>query len=65
MFISRNAAFAMRHEKSRDEVLYTVSSGGMIQQFNTWLDHIEALPPDQCLSGADAIDYISRCIKLL
>ena len=37
----------------------------MIRHMNTWQDHMESLPPDLCLTGEDAMDYISRCIKLL
>ena len=65
MFLSRNAAFALQHKESADRVLYTLSSRKMIGHMNTWLDHIQALPNDQCLTGTDAIDYIARCIKLL
>jgi len=65
MFISRNAAFALQHRDGQDRVLYTVNSNRMIAHFNHWLDHIEALPQDQCLHGQDAIDYIDRCIRLI
>ena len=65
MFLSRNAAFALQHKNNTDRVLYTLSSRKMIGHMNTWLDHIQLLPDDQCLSGTDAIDYIARCIKLL
>ncbi|MBQ3256470.1 MAG: hypothetical protein IJA67_03545 [Oscillospiraceae bacterium] len=65
MFLSRNAAFALQHKESTDRVLYTLSSRKMIGHMNTWLDHLQTLPNDQCLSGTDAIDYIARCIKLL
>lgn len=65
LFLSPSAAFALEHSEERDKVMYTLSSTSMIQHLNTWLDHIESLPPDQCLTGGDAIDYIARCIKLL
>ncbi len=65
LFLSRSAAFALKHDDGRDQVTYTLTSTPMIDHLNTWLDHIEALPPDQCLSGAEAIEYISRCIQLL
>ena len=65
IFTSRSAAFALRHDSRGDRVRYTVTSSGMIRHLNTWLDHLEALPPEECLSGKDAADYISRCIKLL
>ncbi len=65
LFLSRSAAFALKNDAGRDRVMYTVSSTAMIEHLNTWLDHIEALPAEQCLSGADAIEYISRCIQLL
>lgn len=65
MFLSRNAAFALQHNDSSDRVLYTLSSRKMIGHMNTWLDHICALPEDQCLTGQSAVDYIARCIKLL
>lgn len=65
MFLSRNAAFALKNDTTRDQVMYTLSSNNMIDQLNIWLDHVEALPSDQCLTGNDAIEYISRCIRLL
>lgn len=65
IFTSRSAAFALRHDDRGDRVRYTVTASGMIRHLNTWLDHLEALPPEECLSGKDAADYISRCIKLL
>lgn len=65
MFLSRSAAFALSHSDSSDKVLYTLSSRKMIGHMNTWVDHIQSLPDDQCLSGTDVIDYIARCIKLL
>ena len=65
IFTSRSAAFALRHDDCGDRVRYTVTASGMIRHLNTWLDHLEALPPEECLSGKDAADYISRCIKLL
>lgn len=65
LFLSRSAAFALKHDAGADQVAYTVTSTPMIDHLNTWLDHMESLPPDQCLSGADAIEYISRCIQLL
>ena len=65
MFLSRNAAFALQHKSRADKVLYTLSSRGMIGHMNTWMDHLQALPDDQCLTGKDAVDYIARCIKLL
>ena len=65
IFTSRSAAFALRHGTDGDRVRYTVTSSGMIRHLNTWFDHMEALPPEECLTGKDAADYISRCIKLL
>ena len=65
MFLSRSAAFALQHNENSDKVLYTLSSRKMIGHINTWADHIQQLPDDQCLTGTDAIDYIARCIKLL
>lgn len=65
LFLSQHTAFALTNEENRDRVAYTVSSTGMNRQLNVWLDHMEALPPEQCLTGQDAIAYISRCIRLL
>lgn len=65
LFLSPSAAFSLKHQDTRDQVLYTLSSPAMIRHMNTWLDHMESLPPDLCLTGEDAMDYISRCIKLL
>lgn len=65
LFLSRSAAFALKNDAGRDRVMYTVTSAPMIGHLNTWLDHIESLPAGQCLSGPDAIEYISRCIRLL
>ena len=65
MFLSRSAAFALQHNNTSDRILYTLSSRKMIGHMNTWADHIQSLPEDQCLSRKDAVDYIARCIKLL
>ena len=37
----------------------------MIRQLNMWLNHMQKLPSEQCLTGQDAADYIARCIHLL
>lgn len=65
MFVSRNAAFALQNLAQLDTVRYTVTSTPMIRQLNRWLDHMQAMPSDQCLTGADALSYIERCIRLL
>ena len=65
LFLSQHTAFALANEEHRDRVSYTVSSAGMVRGLNIWLDHMEQLPPEQCLTGEDAIRYISQCIRLL
>lgn len=65
LFTSRNAAFAVKLAEGRNTVSYTVSSNSMIGHINTFLDHLQDLPPEECLRGADALDYIERCTKLL
>ena len=44
---------------------YTVSSGAMVHQLNVWMDHFRKLPAAQRLTGQDAIDYLTRCMRLL
>lgn len=65
VFTNQHTAFVLNGEKGRNQTAYTVCSGPMIRQLNIWLNHMQKLPPEQCLTGQDAIDYISRCIRLL
>jgi hypothetical protein len=43
----------------------SVSSGAMVHQLNVWMDHFRKLPAAQRLTGQDAIDYLTRCMRLL
>ena len=59
------AAFVLDGASGGAQPAYTVSSGAMVHQLNVWMDHFRKLPAAQRLTGQDAIDYLTRCMRLL
>ena len=65
VFVNQHAAFVLDGASGGAQPAYTVSSGAMVHQFNVWMDHFRKLPAAQRLTGQDAIDYLTRCMRLL
>ena len=65
VFVNQHAAFVLDGASGGAQPAYTVSSGAMVHQLNVWMDHFRKLPAAQRLTGQDAIDYLTRCMRLL
>lgn len=65
VFTNQHTAFVLNNGEGENHAAYTVNSGAMVRQLNIWFNHLMKLPAEQCLTGQAAIDYISRCIRLL
>ena len=63
--IGNHHAYVLARTPEQQELAYTVSNRGLVSAMNLWFDNLESLPPDQCLSGDEAADYIARCMRLL
>jgi hypothetical protein len=65
LFTNQHTAFALNMHSDQNQLVYTISSTAMVKQLNAWLNHMQKLPPEQCLTGQEAADYITRCMHLL
>lgn len=65
VFTNQHMAFVLNGKEGQSHTAYTIRSSAMIRQFNVWMNHIQKLPAEQCLTGQNAIDYLTRCIRLL
>ena len=65
VFTNQHTAFAMNLRGGQNQPVYSISGSAMIRQLNMWLNHMQKLPSEQCLTGQEAADYIARCIHLL
>ena len=65
VFTNQHTAFAMNLRGGQNQPVYSISGNAMIRQLNMWLNHMQKLPSEQCLTGQEAADYIARCIHLL
>ena len=65
VFTNQHTAFVLNSGEGQNSVAYTVGSGAMVRQLNVWFNHLLKLPAEQCLTGQAAIDYISKCVRLL
>lgn len=65
VFVNQHAAFMLDGAADGAQPAYTVASGAIVRQLNIWMDHFGKLPAAQRLTGQDAIDYLTRCMRLL
>ena len=65
VFVNQHAAFMLDGAAGGAQPAYTVESGAIVRQLNIWMDHFRKLPAAQRLTGQDAIDYLTRCMRLL